>query len=93
MTLVNLFPVGALQMADSVQMGYWHAREPGFFAQPAVRTLEWLRLPGDVCFIVVGILPMVYLAVRMFLNRKRNITAPAGRQEEAFTQFYEEPPA
>lgn len=88
MLFVNLFPIGALQVADSIKFGYWHAREPEFFAQPAVRALEWLRLPGDLLFIIGGILPIVYLAIRMFLLRKRYLTAPAGPQEE-FTQFYE----
>jgi len=89
MTLVNLFPVGALQMADSVQHGYWHAREAAFYAQPAVRVLEWLRLPGDLLFIIGGILPVVYLALRMFVLRKRYLTAPAGPQEEEFTLYTE----
>jgi nitric oxide reductase subunit B len=90
MLFVNLFPIGSLQMADSIKYGYWHARELAFYQQPAVRTLEWLRLPGDLLFIVGGILPIVYLALRMFVERKRYSTAPAGPQEEAFTQFYQQ---
>jgi len=89
MLFVNLFPIGALQVADSLRFGYWHARELAFFQQPAVRVLEWLRLPGDLLFIIGGILPIVYLAIRMFLLRKRYLTEPAGPQEEEFTQFYE----
>ncbi|MHB9106172.1 MAG: nitric-oxide reductase large subunit [Armatimonadota bacterium] len=89
MVFVNLFPIGALQMADSVQQGYWHAREMAFYEQPAVRVLEWLRLPGDLLFIIGGILPIVYLALRMFVLRKRYHTAPAGPQEEEFTLFTE----
>lgn len=71
MVFVNLIPVGMLQLFDSFKNGYWHSREPEFFAEPLVRVFEWLRLPGDMLFIVGGILPVVYLAVRMFLARTR----------------------
>lgn len=57
--------------------GYWHALRPEFFAQGTIRTLEWLRLPGDIVFIVGGILPLVYLVVRMIANRNRQETVPA----------------
>ncbi|MGE5612151.1 MAG: nitric-oxide reductase large subunit [Bacillota bacterium] len=89
MLFVNLVPMGILQLFDSFQNGYWHARELRFFEQPAVRVIEWLRLPGDVLFIVGGILPVVYLAVRMFLQRKRYALLPAEAQTEDFTQVYE----
>ncbi|HYG34727.1 MAG TPA: cbb3-type cytochrome c oxidase subunit I [Clostridia bacterium] len=71
MLFVNLFPLGLLQLNDSVAYGYWHAREIEFFLSPVVRVIEWLRLPGDVLFIVGGILPIVYLAIRMFKLRNR----------------------
>ena len=31
MLLVNLFPIGALQLYDAFHIGYWHSREPAFF--------------------------------------------------------------
>jgi nitric oxide reductase subunit B len=71
MLFVNLFPLGLLQLNDSVAYGYWHAREIDFFLSPVVRVIEWLRLPGDLLFIVGGILPIVYLAIRMFKLRNR----------------------
>jgi nitric oxide reductase subunit B len=89
MLFVNLVPMGIIQLFDSFQNGYWHARELGFFAQPAVRVIEWLRLPGDVLFIVGGILPVVYLAVRMFMQRRRYAQLPPEAQTEDFTQVYE----
>ncbi len=87
MLFVNLIPIGTLQLYDSFQIGYWHSREPSFFAQPALRALEWLRLPGDVLFIVGGILPVVYLALRMFASRNRYGTTTGA--EEEFVQVYE----
>jgi nitric oxide reductase subunit B len=71
MLFVNLFPLGLLQLNDSVAYGYWHSRQIEFFMQPVVRVIEWLRLPGDLLFIVGGILPIVYLAFRMFKLRNR----------------------
>jgi nitric oxide reductase subunit B len=33
-----------------------------FLQQPAVRTIEWLRLPGDLIFIGLGAVPMLLAA-------------------------------
>jgi nitric oxide reductase subunit B len=84
MLFVNLFPVGLLQMSRILSSSYWHGRSPEFFNEPLVRVFEWLRLPGDVIFIVGGILPVVYLAVRLFLNRSRPGVSMAA--EEEFTE-------
>jgi len=83
MMFVNLVPLGTWQFYDSARYGYFHARQPEFFQQPGIRAIEWLRLPGDVVFIIVGILPVCYIAVRMFLNRHRaGDVAPEERTEE-----------
>jgi nitric oxide reductase subunit B len=65
MVFVNLFPLGVLQLADVVTNGYWHARSLEFFEQHAF--VEWLRLPGDVVFIL-GVLPLVYLTAKAVLR-------------------------
>ena len=85
MTCVNLFPIGALQFHDALVRGYWHARSPAFFARGDVRALEWLRLPGDIVFIVGGIAPLVYLALRMVANRNRPAAIPAQEAVEQLT--------
>jgi nitric oxide reductase subunit B len=84
MLFVNLVPVGFLQFRDSLQNGYWHARTAEFYAQPLVRGLEWARLPGDVLFIVGGILPIVYLALRTFYWRNRPAAVGAEESPGAF---------
>jgi nitric oxide reductase subunit B len=61
MVFFNLFPLGVLQLGDSVANGYWHARSIEFFRGHAF--IEWLRLPGDVLFIA-GVVPIVYLTAR-----------------------------
>jgi nitric oxide reductase subunit B len=58
MVFFNLFPLGALQLGDSVANGYWHARSIDFLRDHSL--IEWLRLPGDVGFIA-GVVPIVYL--------------------------------
>ena len=88
MVFVNLAPVGGMQLFDSVQNGYWHARQIEFFAQPAPRLFEWLRMPGDLVFIFVGIVPVVYLALRMFRERNRYAALPTEEETEEFVQFY-----
>jgi nitric oxide reductase subunit B len=61
MVFFNLFPIGVMQLGDSVANGYWHARSIGFFREHAF--IEWLRLPGDMVFIA-GVLPLVWLTAR-----------------------------
>jgi nitric oxide reductase subunit B len=86
MVLLNLFPIGALQLYDALANGYWHARSPAFFATPAVHVFEWLRLVGDTVFIVLGILPLVYLAFRMVRCRDRAGELPVDAVTEPLTQ-------
>jgi nitric oxide reductase subunit B len=86
MLFVNLFPVGLLQLQDALNYSYWHARQPEFFAQPLVQVFEWLRLPGDALFIGGGILPILYLAVRMVKNRNRPGSVPLEEMTEALTE-------
>jgi len=62
MVVTNLFPGGVLQLADVLQHGYWHARSPEFLHQRLVHTIEWLRLPGDLVFIGLGVVPAVIAA-------------------------------
>ena len=41
--------------------------------QPLMRTLEWLRLPGDAVFLLAGVVPAVLAAVTAW--RLRNDSA------------------
>ncbi len=78
MVVFQLFPSGVLQMKDVIQNGYWHARSIEFTGQKHIQLLAWLRLPADVVFIVVGVLPMLYAVSLTWLNivrkRKKAIT-------------------
>jgi len=86
MVCANLFPIGVMQLHDALVNGYWHARSPAFFARGEVHALEWLRLPGDIVFIVGGIVPLVYLALRMIANRNRPGAIAADETVEPLTR-------
>src|SRR6185369_3856527 len=58
MVVLSLFPGGLMQVRDVIDNGYWHARSLAYTATPLARTLEWLRMPGDLVFIFLGALPL-----------------------------------
>jgi nitric oxide reductase subunit B len=69
MVFATLLPLGILQLYHSVSDGYYEARTLGYITRPGNSLLEWLRLPGDLVFIVGGVLPFLWiawLAVRYF---------------------------
>ncbi len=72
MVFATLFPLGILQLYHSVNSGYFDARSLKFLTSRNSALLEWVRFPGDVLFIVGGILPVLYLswlAVRHMAQR------------------------
>lgn len=69
MVVLDLFPAGMLQLWDAVQNGYWHARELTFIMSGYFHTLEWIRIFGDLTFILFGVIPIVFAILRTFLTR------------------------
>jgi nitric oxide reductase subunit B len=61
MCFATLFPLGILQLYESVNAGYFEARSLEYITNDTNALLEWMRLPGDVVFIVGGVLPLLYL--------------------------------
>jgi nitric oxide reductase subunit B len=61
MVFATLFPLGLMQLYDSVDKGYWDARTLKFLTNDTNRAIEWIRLPGDVLFIAGGVLPLLYI--------------------------------
>jgi len=82
MVVLSLFPSGILQVADVVQNGYWHARSLAYTGGPLPRLLEWLRLPGDLVFIVFGALPIA-LALGLGYRALWSGRRPAGAAQPA----------
>lgn len=79
MNFATLLPSGALQLYRSVANGYADARTLGYLQSQPNTFLEWLRLPGDLLFIIGGVLPllwMTWLGVRNRVGRTRAPEAP-----------------
>jgi len=75
MVTLNLFPGGVLQLLDVLHNGYWHARGPLFLQQPTVRLVEWLRMPADIVFIGLGVVPLVIASLVAYKATWRPIRA------------------
>lgn len=68
MIVMSLFPSGVLQLWDVIEHGYWHARSIAYVGTPRSHLIEWLRLPGDLVFILFGAIPMLIAAVKGWLG-------------------------
>ena len=68
MVVLSLFPGGVMQLLDVLQNGYWHARSLHYTGQHAARVLEWMRTPGDLVFIVGGVVPALIGVTRCYLD-------------------------
>jgi nitric oxide reductase subunit B len=62
MCFATLLPLGFLQLYKSVASGYFAARQLEFLTNDTNTLIEWLRLPGDIVFIVGGAIPALYIA-------------------------------
>ena len=62
MCFATLLPLGIAQLYQSVNKGYWEARELEFLTNDTNALLEWLRLPGDIVFIAGGAVPVLLIA-------------------------------
>ena len=74
MCFATLLPLGILQLYESVNSGYFEARELKFLTNDTNALLEWLRLPGDVIFIAGGALPALYIAFVGIRHTVKKIT-------------------
>lgn len=68
MVILSLFPSGVLQVWDVLQHGYWHARSLDYIGSERAHLMEWLRLPGDIVFIVFGAIPLVIATIKSYLG-------------------------
>lgn len=67
---LSLVPAGVLQLWDVLQHGYWHARSLDFVASERAHLFEWLRMPGDLVFILFGAVPLLIAAVKAYLGMR-----------------------
>lgn len=71
MLVMSLFPSGVLQVWDVAQHGYWHARSLDYIGSERSRLIEWLRLPGDLVFILFGAIPLLIASIKGWLGVHR----------------------
>jgi nitric oxide reductase subunit B len=64
MVFATLFPLGILQLYHSINASYYDARSLNFIGTRANSILEWLRMPGDIVFILGGALPVLWITYR-----------------------------
>ena len=88
MVFATLLPLGVIQLWHSVNDGYFEARSLNFITTPGNALLEWLRMPGDVVFIVGGVLPFLWITWLGVRYRIRSTTLEVP-QEALFVE--EEP--
>jgi nitric oxide reductase subunit B len=75
MCFATLLPLGIMQLYKSVSDGYFEARQLDFLTDRTSELIEWMRLPGDVVFIIFGAIPvlwMTFLGVRYTIARYRS---------------------
>ena len=75
MIVLDLFPGGVIQLWDSIANGYWHARRLTFLMGGTYHKLEWLRMVGDMVFLLAGALPITLGALRSVWKRDLSPTA------------------
>lgn len=68
MVVMSLFPGGLLQVWDVLENGYWHARSLDYIGSERSHLIEWLRMPGDVVFIVFGAVPLVIATLKGYFS-------------------------
>ncbi|WP_375771659.1 cbb3-type cytochrome c oxidase subunit I [Archangium gephyra] len=86
MVFATLFPLGVLQLYESVSHGYHEARQLDFLTSERVELLEWMRLPGDALFILGGVLPLLLLCWRGVRHRVPHVERPGQETAPLFTQ-------
>jgi nitric oxide reductase subunit B len=74
MCFATLLPLGILQLYESVDKGYFEARELKFLTNHTNAVIEWLRLPGDIVFIAGGAVPALYIAYLGIRHTVKQVT-------------------
>jgi nitric oxide reductase subunit B len=70
MVVLDLFPGGLIQLWDVLQNGYWHARRLSYLMKGLYHTLEWIRMGGDLVFLLLGAAPLAVAIWKLILDRR-----------------------
>ncbi len=79
MLILNIFPAGVIQMLESYTNGFWSARSYEFIHSSKFQIFTWLRIIGDVTFVVGGIFPLVLLVLRGAFHLRKAQSLEAGK--------------
>ena len=61
MVTISLLPIGIMQSVASIKEGYWYARSAEFMQTDLMKTLRWLRVPGDILLAVGELLLVIFI--------------------------------
>ena len=86
MVFATLLPLGVLQLFHSVNDGYYEARSLNFITGRANSLLEWMRLPGDLIFIIGGVLPFLWIAWQAVRSFRGGATAQEMSEQPLYTE-------
>jgi nitric oxide reductase subunit B len=75
MILLDLFPAGVLQLWDVLTNGYWHGRRLEYLMGGNYHILEWVRIVGDLIFLLLGAVPIVFATLLLVFGRKARAVA------------------
>ncbi|QCE35788.1 nitric-oxide reductase large subunit [Acetobacteraceae bacterium] len=68
MCVTSLFPGGMFQLWDVMTNGYWHARSAAYTKTELALGIEWVRMFGDMIFILFGSLPAFIFALKAWVG-------------------------
>ncbi|EGR95614.1 nitric-oxide reductase large subunit [Cutibacterium namnetense] len=86
MVFVTLLPLGILQLYHSVDAGYFEARQLNYITEHRNVVLEWLRMPGDLVFIIGGVLPFLWMAFQGLMHHRQGRTVDELPVERLFVE-------
>jgi nitric oxide reductase subunit B len=72
MVFATLFPLGLLQLYHSISVSYYDARTLNYIGNRSNSVLEWMRMPGDIVFILGGTLTVLFLSSLGIRYMQRN---------------------
>ncbi|MBI4533676.1 MAG: cbb3-type cytochrome c oxidase subunit I, partial [Candidatus Melainabacteria bacterium] len=92
MVVMDLFPVGIIQFAATLDHGLWFARSQQFIMSIPFQTLTWMRAVGGYLFMLGGVIPIVWFMTSRWLTLKPAL-AVSEVSEFATSQSVVEPDA
>lgn len=80
MVLLDLFPVGMIQLNAVLSDGLWYARSQAFQDTSTFQTLTWMRIVGGAIFLLGGVVPLcgfVVSNISQQFKRRTEFAPPA----------------